>query len=51
MKKSIKAAIQNVAGFGDTDIFPYTFEQHIFHDKPDLLQKALEELHKTLSCN
>jgi hypothetical protein len=46
MKKSIKAAIQNVAGFGDTDIFPYTFEQHIFHDKPDLLQKALEEIHK-----
>jgi hypothetical protein len=46
MKKSIKAALQNVAGFGDTDIFPYSFEQHVFHDKPELLQKALEGLHK-----
>ena len=45
MNKSIKAAIKNVAAFGDTDIFPYSFEQHIFHDRPDLLQKALEELH------
>jgi len=46
MKKSIRAAIQNVAEFGDTDIFPYSFERHIFRDKPELLQKALEELHK-----
>ena len=46
MKKSIEAAIKNVAAFGDTDIFPYSFEQHAFHDRPDLLQKALEELHK-----
>ncbi len=42
---SLKAAIQNIANFGDTDIFPFSFEQHIFHDRPDLLQKALEKLH------
>lgn len=42
---SLKAAIQNIATFGDTDIFPFPFEQHIFHDKPELLQKALEKLH------
>ena len=42
---SLKAAIQNIATFGDTDIFPFSFEQHIFHDRPDLLQKALEKLH------
>lgn len=49
MKKSIKAAIQNIAEFGDTDIFPYSFERHIFRDKPELLQKALEEIHKNLA--
>jgi Reverse transcriptase (RNA-dependent DNA polymerase) len=42
---SLKAAIQNIATFGDTDIFPFSFEQHIFHDRPDLLQEALERLH------
>ncbi len=46
MKQSIKAAIQNIARFGDTDIFPYTFEHHIFRDKPVLLQNKLEALHK-----
>jgi hypothetical protein len=46
MKNSIKSAIQNIAAFGDTDIFPYTFEQHVFRDRPELFQKALEELHK-----
>ena len=51
MKKSIKAAIQNIAEFGDTDIFPYSFERHIFRDKPDLLQKALEELHRNLATH
>jgi hypothetical protein len=42
---SIKAAVQNIATFGDTDIFPFSFEQHIFHDRPDVLQSALEKLH------
>jgi len=42
---SIKAAIKNIDTFWDTDIFPFSFEQHIFHDRPDLLQKALETLH------
>ena len=46
MKSSIEAAIRNVAAFGDTDIFPYSFEQHIFRDRPELLQRALEEIHK-----
>ena len=39
---SIKAAIKNIATFGDTDIFPFSFEQHIFHDEPLLIQNALE---------
>lgn len=46
MNSSIKSAIQNIATFGDTDIFPYSLERHVFQDRPDLLQGALESLHK-----
>lgn len=42
---SIKAAVKNIATFGDTDIFPFSFEQHIFHDEPKLIQNALECIH------
>lgn len=52
---SIKAAINNIAAYGDTDIFPYSFEQHIFYDKPELIRDALECIHddfeKRLSTN
>ena len=37
--------MRNIATFGDTDIFPFSFEQHVLHDRPDLLQVALEQLH------
>ncbi len=42
---SIKAAVKNIATYGDTDIFPFSFELHIFHDQPALIQKALEVIH------
>ena len=42
---SIKAAINNIAAYGDTDIFPFSFEQHIFHDKPELIRGVLEDIH------
>lgn len=42
---SIKAAVKNIATYGDTDIFPFSFEQHIFHDQPALMQGALEVIH------
>ena len=45
LSSSIKAAVKNIATYGDTDIFPFSFEQHIFHDRPDLIQKALEVIH------
>lgn len=45
MRNSIKAAIKNIDTYGDTDIFPYSFEKYIFQDRPDLIQTALEELH------
>ncbi len=42
---SIKAAIKNIETYGDTDIFPYSFERYIFHDQPGLLHGVLEWLH------
>ena len=42
---SIKAAVKNIATYGDTDIFPFSFEQHIFHDQPALIHGALEKIH------
>ena len=42
---SIKAAVNNIAAYGDTDIFPFSFEQHIFHDQPELIRDVLESVH------
>lgn len=42
---SIKSAVMNIATYGDTDIFPFSFEQHIFYDQPELIQDALEGIH------
>jgi len=30
----LKLAVKNIAGFGDTDIFPFPIENHLFFDKP-----------------
>lgn len=46
MKHHFKAAIQNVANFGDTDIFPFPIENSIFFDQEELALKLLEEMHK-----
>jgi hypothetical protein len=45
LASSIKAAVKNIATYGDTDIFPFSFEQHIFYDQPALIQHALEVIH------
>ncbi|QFZ82611.1 hypothetical protein GFK26_07485 [Variovorax paradoxus] len=34
-------AISNIANFGDTDIFPFPIENHIFFDAPDDVKKIL----------
>lgn len=31
-KESLELAVKNIAKFGDTDIFPYPIENHIFND-------------------
>ena len=34
MRQFFNRALGNIAKYGDTDIFPFPFETHIFFDKP-----------------
>ena len=45
MKEAFRAAIKNIASHGDTDIFPFPFECHLFHDEPEKCAEVLEHLH------
>jgi hypothetical protein len=46
MREAIQAAIKNIATHGDTDIFPFPFECHLFHDKSEKSIEVIESLHK-----
>ncbi|MEV6286483.1 RNA-directed DNA polymerase [Kribbella sp. NPDC051770] len=48
--ESFKRAILNVAGWGDTDVFPFPIENHIFYDLPDDVLGALRALAASLSA-
>ena len=41
---ALKLAVANIAHFGDTDIFPFPTENHLFHDLPDEVCKVLSEI-------
>ena len=41
-----RLAVKNVAKFGDTDIFPYPIENHIFNDKSEGVVTVLENIDK-----
>lgn len=43
--KAIKAALENVARHGDTDIFPFPFETLLFKDCPEESKKIIAEFH------
>ncbi|WP_158226023.1 RNA-directed DNA polymerase [Pseudomonas syringae] len=45
-KDTFKLAVKNIAKFGDTDIFPYPIENHIFNDKADSVITVLENIDK-----
>ncbi|MBV6824499.1 RNA-directed DNA polymerase [Pseudomonas sp. PD9R] len=45
-KKTLKLAVKNIAKFGDTDIFPYPIENHMFNDMEDGVVSVLEEIDK-----
>lgn len=44
--KTLKAAVLNVAKWGDTDIFPFPVENHVMHDKADTVTQLLAEIAK-----
>lgn len=45
-KKTIGLAIDNVTKYGDTDIFPFPIENHIFFDRKKEIISYIENLHK-----
>lgn len=45
MDTSIVRALRNIAKFGDTDIFPFPFERHVFHDKLAESAVIVRDLH------
>jgi len=45
-KNSLHMAVNNVAKFGDTDIFPYPIDNHILNDMPEATVSVLEQIDK-----
>lgn len=45
MRNHIKLAISNIINHGDTDIFPFPFENHTFFDEPKKILDLLLEYH------
>jgi len=43
IKPFFLAAVDNVIQFGDTDIFPFPIENHVFHDKRDQVVSLLTD--------
>lgn len=46
MRKHFDLAVKNIARYGDTDVFPYPIEKHIFFDCHKQVVDLLEEAHK-----
>lgn len=46
LKRSFKRALENIAKYGDTDIFPHPLEKTIFHDSEDQVLELLMDMHK-----
>ncbi len=45
-KELLRFTIDNIAKYGDTDIFPHQFENQIFNDSPNEVVCLLEQIHK-----
>lgn len=48
MEKAFRAAVENIARHGDTDVFPFPIETHLFFDEGDKTVSLLENIHKDL---
>jgi hypothetical protein len=49
MEEFFRRAIANTVRYGDTDIFPLPFENHVFHDMANETVALLNELHANFS--
>src|SRR5688572_4250584 len=45
MEKHLRAALDNITKHGDTDVFPFPIENHIFFDKPAEALQILKNVH------
>ena len=45
---SFRWAVDNIATWGDTDVFPLPPENHVFHDMPDECVAELLKVHSSL---
>lgn len=45
MKAFFERAIDNISKLGDTDVFPFPFENHIFFDKRESMLALLDDIH------
>lgn len=49
VEPAFRKAVANIAKHGDTDVFPFPSENHVFHDKPEEVLALLMEMHKDLN--
>ena len=42
--RAMDAALRNIATHGDTDIFPFPFETHVFYDRPNECKALLRQM-------
>lgn len=49
MENFFRAAVQNIAKHGDTDVFPFPIENHVFFDREDAVVAALTKLHSDIN--
>jgi len=47
MDKHFKAAIENIATLGDTDVFPFPIEKYMFFDRPAETLDLLRNIHQS----
>jgi len=48
IKAAFEAAVSNIARYGDTDVFPSPFENHVLFDKPAEIVGLLEQIHSDI---
>ena len=48
-KDKIELAIENIAKYGDTDIFPFPIEKLMFFDEKDKVVELIEKIDSDLS--